>query len=127
MMKCNTIKALKLSKGQNVRKAIEQYLYDQKCQFVKIEAIGMLENVEIGYYQGSKKDHQVTKYVKPHELTSFVGNAFFDGQKVILHAHVTLAGEDNQVIGGHFIDGTVAVIMECMITPVTGTKNWINQ
>jgi len=77
-----------------------------------IFAIGMLENVEIGYFTG--KEYKVERIEKPMELVSLQGN-IGRGDDVICHFHVALAGENHELKGGHLLRGDVKVVNEIAI------------
>ncbi|OYT61866.1 DNA-binding protein [Thermoplasmatales archaeon ex4484_30] len=74
-----------------------------------LSAIGMLENAEIGYFNG--KEYKVERMEKPMELVSLQGN-IGRGDDIICHFHVALAGENHELKGGHLLRGDVKVVNE---------------
>ena len=74
-----------------------------------LSAIGMLENAEIGYFNG--KEYKVKRMEKPMELVSLQGN-IGRGDDIICHFHVALAGENHELKGGHLLRGDVKVVNE---------------
>lgn len=49
------------------------------------------------------------------EITSLVGNISWTDGAPVVHAHVTLGGQDFSVVGGHLVEGTIGVTGEIWI------------
>ena len=89
------------------------------CEKEKIESaaivagIGMLENIEIGRYDGTG---YVKKVIKPSsEILSLQGNVSMKESKPFVHLHVSLADEDMSARGGHLFGGTVSMTIELVM------------
>jgi predicted DNA-binding protein with PD1-like motif len=103
----------KLSKGENLFAAIREIIakHDITSGLV-IFGIGMLENVELGYYSGG--EHESRRFERPRELLSLHGS-ITTGEETIIHLHCALSDEKYEVVGGHLIDAEVAVVAELTI------------
>ena len=78
-----------------------------------LSGIGMLHDFEIGYFNG--KDYLKRHVTEPHELTSMQGSIASKEGKPNFHIHVTLAGSDHNIVGGHLFKGKVNIINEIVI------------
>lgn len=86
---------------------------------VILSCIGMLKNIEIGYFTGN--DYKIERIEKPMELISLQGN-IGRGEDTICHFHVALAGENHEVKGGHLLRGEVKVVNEIAILKLREIK-----
>lgn len=75
-----------------------------------LEGIGFLSHASVAYWNG--REYDATAVDVGHELVGLHGSiAEVDGAPS-LHLHGTLAGPDHRVIGGHFLRGTVGILVE---------------
>jgi len=72
-------------------------------------AIGMLREVEVGYFNG--KEYERRTFAEPMELVALHGT-YAAKAEPRLHVHVAAAGRDHRVVGGHLFRATVAVLNE---------------
>lgn len=82
--------------------------------------LGAVKNVSLGYFDVEKKEYKEKSFEQDFELTSMVGDVAFSGDKIIVHAHVTLAGEDFKVVAGHLNKATVTATTEIVFNPIEG-------
>ena len=107
----------KLSKGENLFAALKEII--EKHDIVSglvISGIGMLRNVELGYYSG--EEHEPKRFERPRELIALHGSITTGGETVI-HLHCALSDEKYEVVGGHLIDAEVAVTAELVIAKLS--------
>ncbi len=107
-----------LKRGENVKSALLSCVKDADITGASITGIGALHNVTLAYYDLKNKKYVNKSFNKiDYELLSFIGNiAMHEGQP-LLHAHLVLGDHQYHAIGGHFVDGTVAVTGEFFIQP----------
>ncbi|MFH0816912.1 MAG: PPC domain-containing DNA-binding protein [Methanobacteriota archaeon] len=84
---------------------------------VVLTGIGMLDDFELGYFNGS--DYRNEFFAKPKELVGLHGNVTTADRKVI-HLHAAVAGEDHKVIGGHLHRASVCVVCELTMLKIDG-------
>ena len=85
--------------------------YDIKSAVI-LSGIGMLRDIEIGYYNG--KEYIIEKFVDPMELLSIHGSIAEAGENRS-HVHVGLANSEHKVFGGHLMDAKVCILNEIVI------------
>lgn len=107
----------KLSKGENLFTALKDIIakHDIVSGLV-ISGIGMLKNVELGYYSG--EEHEPKRFERPRELLALHGS-ITTGEETIIHLHCALSDEKYEVVGGHLIDAEVAVVAELVIAKLS--------
>ena len=97
---------LKLDDGEDLmdclNNAIKQFHIESG--FVMM-GIGMLRNVEIGYFTG--KEYNKKQLEMAHELVSLQGSiSTKDGTTI--HLHCSLANDKHEIVGGHLFGGQFA-------------------
>ncbi|MCF7790906.1 MAG: DNA-binding protein [Victivallales bacterium] len=82
----------------------------------KIEAIGAVSKATVGYYNQDSFKYQYETLNKHLEIISLIGNISLKDNKPVIHAHITLADENEKAYGGHLAPGTVVFACEVVIT-----------
>jgi len=81
---------------------------------VILGGIGMMRDCTVGYFPG-KGGYEEKVFREPMELVSMQGNIATGKGRPMFHVHVSLAGRDKSVHGGHLIRGTVNIVNEISI------------
>ncbi len=82
---------------------------------IVINAIGMLKDFEIGWFNVEKMEYEKEKISVPHELVSTNGNISDKDGEPFAHLHVALAGPARNIVGGHLFSATVCNTVEMFI------------
>lgn len=119
---CSTLKntqepfVLVLQEGESVMKAVAQCSRDAELVSGTVVGIGALKKTTLAHK--SPKNHIMT-YPQHMELNAINGLIARDKGQPDVHLHVLISGDDNCVLGGHLIDGTVSASIEMTIFPMT--------
>lgn len=81
---------------------------------VFVSAVGQLGHVELGFFR-EKGDYFPQKFERPMEVLSISGIVSKNESGYEFHLHISLAGADKTVFGGHFIAGKVSVTLEIVL------------
>ncbi len=100
--------------GEQFPETLADWCEKEKIESAAIVAgIGMLENIEIGRYDGKE---YVTEMIQPSsEILSLQGNVSMKEGKPFVHLHMSLADEDMSARGGHLFNGTVSMTIELIM------------
>jgi hypothetical protein len=113
--KSGRVHVVRLDKGEPVLASLHEYLGRRKILGGSIVGLGAVETAEIGYFDPQRQAYDRTTIPEARELLSLVGTiSRLDGAPFV-HAHVTLAGPDHSVVGGHLFEARVAVTGEFVI------------
>ena len=85
---------------------------------VLLNGVGMLRDLEIGYWNGSSYD--VQHIADPVELLGLQGNFARKGDERIIHCHTTIAKRGAAAFGGHVLKATVNNTAEIYIRKLSG-------
>ena len=84
-----------------------------------LTGIGMVREAELGYWNG--KEYETHAHAAPSELISLQGNLARDETGAqIVHAHISLSGQDGSVHGGHLIRAAVHHTVEVTLLALKG-------
>ena len=108
-----------LSKGEAFIAGLTEYCKEHSVKGAFYNAIGALENVELGYYDLHNQTYvRKTFSDGDYELVSAHGNLTLKNGEPYVHIHASISGPDFQVFGGHLFEATVAVTAEVQLTPL---------
>ncbi|MCR4432537.1 MAG: DNA-binding protein [Caldiserica bacterium] len=111
---------VRLETGENVleklKEAAESY---HLATGVVLSGIGMLKEVEVGYFHGPERGYQRHYLPFPCELASLSGNISKQEEGYNLHLHVILIKPDGDATGGHLFKGTVHITNEIFIQEIS--------
>ncbi|NQZ66364.1 MAG: DNA-binding protein [Mycoplasmatales bacterium] len=116
--KINNVWALKISRGESVLESIKKIVFLENIKFAKIEAIGAVKNVEIGY-MNNDGSYKTKKFDDEYEVLSLKGSIAGEG---IIHMHISLSDSSFQTIGGHFFNAETSGVVEMFITEIHDKK-----
>lgn len=103
---------LRLDHGEEVIPSIEVAVKDMTGTFMIAAALGMMHELEIGYFDRGK---YITKEIEePVELLTMSGSISSEGENRV-HIHASLAMKNHESIGGHLISGKVWMSEEILL------------
>lgn len=107
---------LRLVRGEDVFATITAFCEKEGIKHGCFRAIGAVEKSKIGYYDLPTKKYGQKEYPDAMEVASMTGNIALVEGKPFIHCHAVLSGiapgTENQPIGGHVFETTVAVTLE---------------
>ena len=106
---------LVFSPGDEVRSGLNDFAEQYGIKSAFYSGIGDVISAKVGFYDYDRKMFRVIP-IDTSEITSFSGNmAIFNG-KAIAHTHVSVAGKDGTVHGGHLLQLYVGPTLEVFVT-----------
>lgn len=106
---------VRLMDGEDLLGSLEQLSLDSA---VLVNGVGMLRDLELGYWNGSSYD--VQRITEPVELLSLQGNFASKEDELIIHCHITIAKHGAAGFGGHVLKATVNNTAEIYIRKLSG-------
>ncbi|MBI4088086.1 DUF296 domain-containing protein [Candidatus Kaiserbacteria bacterium] len=101
-------------RGEEVVSALTQFTEREEVHWAVFDAIGAVEDIEIGYYDLEAREYVFRQEEGPFEVVSFKGNVSEFNEAPMVHAHAALARADETLgmIGGHVRSARVALALE---------------
>jgi len=101
--------------GENVYEQLKDICQKHKVKTgVFVSGIGQLGWAELGFFR-EKGDYFPQKFDRPLEVLGLLGIFSASESGYDFHLHISLAGADKTVFGGHFIAGVVSATLEVVI------------
>lgn len=102
------------SRGEEVVSTLTNFCEEQGIHWAQLQAIGAVEDVEIGYYDLGERKYVFCEESRPFEVDSIEGNIAEVHEKPIAHIHATLSrcNESLEAIGGHIRRARVALTLK---------------
>lgn len=105
-----------LSHGEEIISSLSQFCAEQAIVSGKIQAIGAVDSVELGFYDLPAKEYQWNKFEQGMEIVSLLGNIALVEEKPFIHGHIVVSDSQFQCFGGHLKEGIVGATCEVHIT-----------
>jgi len=107
---------IRLYKGEEVVKTLEQFFEQQSIHSGKISGIGAVCDVNLGFYDQEKKQYNSQLFRDDFEIVNFTGNISLRDGNPFLHAHIAIGDSSFRVFGGHLFSAIVSVTGEFSLT-----------
>lgn len=111
----NNLYRLKLTPGDEIIKSIKEFAEKEKINGGFFIGIGAGKEFEIGWFETSKNEYKKRHIISEQEIISLVGNlGVNESGELVVHAHIIIAGEDHECLGGHLFKGIISVTGEIL-------------
>lgn len=110
-----------LSRGEEVITALRDFCEEKDVHWGQLNAIGAVEDVDIGYYDIESRKYVFSSEPGPFEVASMNGNIAEIAEEPFIHLHAVLSRVDQSLgcIGGHIRYARVALTLEICLWEVT--------
>lgn len=112
---------LVFERGEEFVELLARFCEENEVHWGQFQAIGAIEDVEIGYYDLENRQYVFRLEEGPFEVASMDGNIAELEERPIVHAHAVLSRCDEtlETIGGHIRTARIAVTLELCLWHVT--------
>ena len=110
---------VKFEKDQLLLQSLNQYAKDNNIKTAEISFIVAVQNVNVMYFNQSKKEYDKHKFEGGHEGLSGLGNVSILEGEPFVHVHMTVADKNGNAFGGHLDEGTKIWLIEAVIKEPT--------
>ena len=97
----------RLPKGKDLLEELIDFCHDNQVKCGIVSAVGCVSNATIAYYEEL-------------ELVNLTGNVSIQDNRPMVHAHVTLADNEHNVVAGRLCPGTKIYVCEAFIQELVG-------
>ena len=110
---------IKFEKDELLLESLTQYAKDNNIKTAEISFIGAVQNVNVMYFNQSKKEYDKHNFEGGHEVLSGLGNVSILKGEPFVHVHMTVADKNGNAYGGHLDEGTKIWLIEAVIKQPT--------
>lgn len=111
---------IRLEKKDELISSLRKFVEQERIAGGFFYGLGAVKDVSLGYFDVEVKEYKERAFKEDFELTSLVGNVSFAKEKIIVHAHVTLANSKFGVYAGHLNRAIVTATVEMVFNPLQG-------
>src|SRR3954469_6567726 len=112
---------LVFERGEELFSTLSRFCENNDIHWARFNAIGAVENVEIGYYDLPNRQYVFRAEAGPFEVANLDGNITELEERPLIHAHGVFSRCDEtlECLGGHIRRAQVAVTLEICLWEVT--------
>lgn len=111
---------LRLDAGDEIISSVLKVAKEEKVTLASLTGIGGTDDVTTGVFDMDTKTYNKFHFSGTHEITSLVGNINTMNDEEYTHIHITLAGENGDIKGGHLLNCVISLTAEIFITVIEG-------
>ena len=108
--------AIVFGKGDEVVEGLTRFAREQRVTGAGLTAIGAVSDVTWGYFDWEKKDYRRTSLDEQVEVVTLAGNIALKDGRPKVHAHIVVARENGNAVGGHLLEAHVRPTLEVVVT-----------
>lgn len=108
---------IRLDRGERVIESITKFAKEKGIQSAFFQAIGGVDNAEIGYYDLKQQKYFFRVYEDELELVSMNGNIAMTDGAPLVHAHAVVADTQGVCTGGHVKEMRISISFEMVLQP----------
>ena len=108
---------LRLDRDEDLFTQLEAWAAKEGLKSGHLSGIGVLKDIELGFYHLSRKEYDRRPFPNEAELLSLDGNLSFLDGKPFFHIHTVLADEEYRAFGGHLFSAKVGITCEINFRP----------
>ena len=106
---------IKFKKNDLLLESLTQYAKENNIKTAEISFIGAVQNVNVMYFNQSKKEYDKHTFDGGHEVLNGLGNISILDDEPFVHVHMTVADKNGNAFGGHLDEGTKIWLIEAVI------------
>lgn len=116
----NGVYILLLLEGEKLVESIAKFCKDNSIAAAQFNAIGVVKEAELGFYDLANKSYKWKKAEAELEIDSIIGNVAAFENEPFVHAHITVSDSKMHSFGGHLKEAVVGASCEVFLTPLQG-------
>lgn len=111
---------LRLDSGEELTEKIREISEKEGIKLASLQGIGASDNFTVGVFDIDTKKYHEFHHEEFHEILNLTGTINTKDGEHYSHMHITLAGQDGTVVGGHVLKVVTKLTMEIVITIING-------
>ena len=113
----------RLDRGDEVITSLETICVKESVSLGWVNAIGAVNEAEIGCFDTNEKKYYSKKYTGIYEIANLSGTVSIKDAKPYLHIHAVLGDKEGSAIGGHLSRAVVSATCEIVLHVLNGTAD----
>ena len=111
---------VRLDKGDEIVKSLLDVAEKENVRLASISGIGATDDFEVGVFDLDRSDYDHFIFTGNHEIVALVGNLTTKDGAPYIHLHITCAGAEGKIVGGHLFEAKISLTAEIFLQKAPG-------
>lgn len=113
---------IRIDKGEEIISKLSKVCVDENIRLASVSAIGATSDFTVGVFDTATQKYKANIFAgADYEIVSLAGTVTTKDGAPYIHLHMSAAGEDGTMVGGHLNRAVVSVTCEMVIDVIDGT------
>jgi predicted DNA-binding protein with PD1-like motif len=106
---------LRLDQGEDLHQALDRFVLEHRIQSGHVSGIGMIRELELGFFDTEQADYIRHTYDEPMEVLSLSGTIDEWQEAPFFHIHGVFGRKDFSTVGGHVMKAVCDMTLEIFV------------
>ena len=111
---------VRMDPGEEILEQVKAVAQKERVALASVQALGAVKEFTAGVFDLEKKEFLPRDYTGTFEIVSLTGTIDSMGGEFYCHLHMSAAGEDGLVVGGHLNRAVISATGELVVTQIQG-------
>lgn len=112
---------IRMDKGEEILTKLRELSEKEGIRLASVEALGAVGDFTVGVFRTAEKQYHASRFTGDYEIVSLTGTVNTMDGCFYCHLHMSAAGEDGQVVGGHLNRAEISATCEMILRLIDGT------
>ena len=110
----------RIDRGEEILSALKDIALRENIKLAAVSALGATDDFTVGVFNVQQKQYHANRFQGAYEIVSLTGTVDRMAEEFYAHLHLSAAGADNQVVGGHLNRAVISATGELVLTRIAG-------
>ena len=111
---------VRLDPGEEILAQLKVLARREDIRLAAVQGLGAVNDFTVGVFHTDSKVYDSRRFQGAYEIVSLTGTVDRMAEEFYAHLHLSAAGADNQVVGGHLNRAVISATSELVLTRIAG-------